>query len=51
VEVLNEPSGQPRVRLHDECKRLAAEQGLSEVLVSISHIQTHAIASAIGVGE
>ena len=51
VEILNEPSGQPRVRLHDECKRLAAEQGLSEVLISISHIQTHAIASAIGVGE
>jgi holo-[acyl-carrier protein] synthase len=49
VEVLNEPSGQPRVRLHDECKRLAQEQGLGEVLVSISHIQTHAIASAIGV--
>jgi holo-[acyl-carrier protein] synthase len=49
VEVINEPSGQPRVRLHDECKRLAAEQGLSEILISISHIETHAIASAIGV--
>ena len=51
VEVLNEPSGQPRVTLHDECQRIAAELGLCEVLVSISHIQTHAIASAIGVGS
>jgi holo-[acyl-carrier protein] synthase len=50
VEVLNEPSGQPRVTLHDECLRIAAELGIADVLVSISHIQTHAIASAIGVG-
>jgi holo-[acyl-carrier protein] synthase len=51
VEVVNEPSGQPRIRLHDECKRLADEQGLSQVLISISHTETHAIASAIGVSE
>ncbi len=51
VEVVNEPSGQPRIRLHDECKRIAEERGFREVLISISHIQTHAIASAIGVSE
>jgi holo-[acyl-carrier protein] synthase len=51
VEIVNEPSGQPRVTLHDECSRVARQRGMSEVLISISHIQTHAIASAIGVGE
>jgi holo-[acyl-carrier protein] synthase len=51
VEVVNEPSGEPRVRLYDECKRLADERGLAKVLISISHIDTHAIASAIGVAE
>lgn len=48
VEVRNEPSGQPRVSLDGECRRIADEIGLGEILISISHIQTHAIASAIG---
>jgi holo-[acyl-carrier protein] synthase len=48
VEVINEPSGQPRVRLHGKCREVADSLDISEVLISISHIQTHAIASAIG---
>ena len=48
VEVFNEPSGQPRVRLSGRCGRLADQKGLSSISISISHISTHAIASAIG---
>ncbi|HUT59290.1 MAG TPA: holo-ACP synthase [Phycisphaerae bacterium] len=48
VEIVNEPSGQPRVRLYDQCRRTADNLGLGEILISISHIETHAIASAIG---
>jgi holo-[acyl-carrier protein] synthase len=48
VEIRNEPSGQPRAFLHGRCRELADRRGLAEVLVSISHIHTHAIASAIG---
>ena len=51
IEVRNEPSGQPRVTLSGQCRIIADEQGLTEILISISHIDTHAIASAIGVRE
>ena len=50
IAVRNEPSGQPHVRLTGRCGQIAAERGLRRVLISISHIGTHAIASAIGVG-
>lgn len=48
VEILKDPSGQPRIRLSGECLRIAGEMGISRWHVSISHIETHATASAIG---
>ncbi len=48
VEVRNEPSGQPKVRLEGRCREIADQLGIVEVFISISHIETHAIASAIG---
>jgi holo-[acyl-carrier protein] synthase len=48
VEIINEPSGQPRVKLSGECLRIAAQLGIVHWHVSISHIDTHATASAIG---
>jgi holo-[acyl-carrier protein] synthase len=48
IEVRNLPSGQPRVHLTGRCRELADEMGLAEILISISHIETHAIASAMG---
>ena len=48
IEVRNEPSGRPMVRLSGRCRIIADELGLGEVVVSISHISSHAIASAIG---
>jgi len=48
IEILPEPSGQPRVALTGECARIARELGITRWHVSISHIQTHATASAIG---
>ncbi len=47
IEVTNEPSGQPRVRLSGRCRDIARRKRLGEILVSISHIETHAIASAV----
>ncbi len=51
AEVIREPSGMPRVVLHGECKRIAGELGIDQWWVSISHISTHATASAIGVAN
>ena len=48
IEILNEPSGQPRITLTGECARIATELGILRWHVSISHIETHATASAIG---
>jgi holo-[acyl-carrier protein] synthase len=48
IEILPEPSGQPKIRLSGECERIARRLGITQWHVSISHIATHATASAIG---
>ena len=48
VEINNSPSGRPLVNLTGLCRKLADEQGLAGILISISHVGSHAIASAIG---
>lgn len=49
VEVVREPSGRPVVRLHGRCAEVAGELGIDEWWLSITHIDSHAAASAIGV--
>jgi holo-[acyl-carrier protein] synthase len=51
VEVVKEPSGLPTIALTGECRRIATGRGIVQWHVSISHIQTHATASAIGLTE
>jgi holo-[acyl-carrier protein] synthase len=48
IEIRPEPSGQPIVVLSGECLRIATAIGIVRWHVSISHIETHATASAIG---
>jgi holo-[acyl-carrier protein] synthase len=48
IEVTKESSGQPRIKLSGECERIAADLGIAHWHISISHITTHATASAIG---
>ncbi len=49
AEVVREASGRPVVALHGRCLEVAAGLGIDGWWLSISHIQTHAIASAIAV--
>jgi holo-[acyl-carrier protein] synthase len=51
VEIVRAPSGQPVVRLGGRCLELARSLGVTEWHVSISHIQTHATASALAIVE
>jgi len=51
IEIRNAPSGQPMVRLSGRCRQIADELGLDTILISISHIHSHAIASAVGSAE
>jgi holo-[acyl-carrier protein] synthase len=48
IEVVKDVYGQPGIRLTGECERIATERGITAWLVSLSHIETHATASAIG---
>ena len=50
VEVRREPSGQPKLALSGRCADLAAELGIVEWHVTLSHTSTNALASVIGSG-
>jgi holo-[acyl-carrier protein] synthase len=47
IEVVNEPSGRPVLRLTGKAAELAAAQSLAGWTISLSHTATHAIASVI----
>ena len=47
IEVVKEPSGQPRIALHDAAAELARRRGVGEVLVSLTHSDLSAIAVAV----
>lgn len=49
MEVTNDQWGQPQVALTGQCARVASERGIGQVLLSISHTETHATAVAIGI--
>ncbi len=47
VEVINLPSGQPTVQLHNKAAQFARDMGISRWAISISHTDDLAIASVI----
>ncbi|QNN25491.1 holo-ACP synthase [Planctomycetales bacterium ZRK34] len=50
VEVVRAPSGEPGVKLTGVAAQIAAERGITRWLISLSHTDTHAIASVIACG-
>jgi len=51
MEILNDGHGQPLVTLTGECERIAEKLGITAILVSITHTDSFAAATAIGIGE
>ena len=51
VEVVREPSGRPSVRLHGRCAEEASRRGIDGWLLSITHVEASAMASAIATSE
>ena len=51
MEILNDKAGQPGVTLTGECKRVADGLGITRILVSITHTEHYAAATAIGIAE
>lgn len=47
VEILRLPNGSPEIRLHGAAKEMATKLGVGRWLLSISHTETIAVASAI----
>ena len=51
MEILPNELGEPRVSLSGETARIAEELGIKRVMLSITHTDHYAAASAIGVTE
>lgn len=51
VETINASSGQPQVRLHAYTANYAKQLGVTDMLISLSHADGFAIASALAVQE
>lgn len=51
MEILNDEAGRPGVTLTGECARVAAELGITRILISITHTENYAAATAVGVGD
>ena len=51
IETVNNPAGQPQVNLKGPIATIAAEMGIKQISVSITHTADLAIASAIALGD
>ncbi|HVP11018.1 MAG TPA: holo-ACP synthase [Phycisphaerae bacterium] len=51
IEVLNDLAGQPHVTLAGYTWEVADRLGIKKILISITHTEKHAAASAIGVSD
>lgn len=51
IELRNEPAGRPLVRLTGGARLVADRLGVGEVLISVSHCRTHAVAYATAIGK
>lgn len=49
MEITNDAFGAPHVALSGECANIARKRGIVRILLSISHTDAQAMASAIGV--
>lgn len=50
LEIQNEVSGAPVMKLSGKAAEIARERGIQEVMVSISHCRAYATAFATGIG-
>ncbi|MEO0512593.1 MAG: holo-ACP synthase [Planctomycetota bacterium] len=51
IEVVSMPSGQPTLRVTGRAAAIAADSGIASWLVSLSHTESHAVASVIAQGR
>ncbi len=49
IEILRDELGKPVVYLHGGAKKVANDLGISQVMMSISHCKTYAVANSVAV--
>ena len=49
IEVVRDPLGKPSLRLYGKAAGLAAEQGITQVHISLSHAKEYALAQVVAV--
>jgi holo-[acyl-carrier protein] synthase len=47
IEVCNEPGGRPKIRLGGAAREWCERRGIAEILITISHCRTFAVAYAV----
>lgn len=51
IEIWNEKSGRPIVKLYGHLKQMREDRRIEDIIISLSHTRTYAVASAILVGK
>jgi holo-[acyl-carrier protein] synthase len=51
IEVVNNSSGRPMVKLTGEVKKIANKMGIKQISISITHTANFAIASAVAIAD
>jgi holo-[acyl-carrier protein] synthase len=51
MDIIRLESGQPRLLLSGAGKQFAAEHGISDVMISLSHARTSAVSNAVAIME
>lgn len=51
IEIIHQPSGEPRLQLHGNAKLVADQKGLRQWSVSISHDRDKAVGMAVATGD
>jgi len=49
IEIVRNEFGKPEVRLYNEALRIAESQDIKQIMISISHCKTYAVANGVAV--
>lgn len=50
IEIVNTNSGEPKIRILNETKKIQKKLSIKKIFISLSHSENYAAATAIGIG-
>jgi len=51
VEILNDKFGKPLIKLSGKAKQAKEKKGITDIIISVSHTRTYAVASAVATND